>query len=172
MQAYVTAMAVLENGRIACTGSYESVKKIAGPETKFVDLSGQFVTPVSQCLPSSPISGLSTMLLNSTILLDKSRAALQFGMHSSVPEALKNGSVVGLQGFMDPHVHVLSGGLSLRTPDLSAVQTVEELKQIIKAECGNAPPSSQFSDSATSIPLKLAVRGYATLPRELSVHNL
>ena len=47
LQAYASAMAVLDDGRIACVGVEKEVKKVAQAATKFTSLLGRFVFPVS-----------------------------------------------------------------------------------------------------------------------------
>lgn len=39
------------------------------------------------------------------------------------------------QGFIDPHIHMIKGGLSLVLPDIASCKSVAELKSVISQAC-------------------------------------
>lgn len=40
------------------------------------------------------------------------------------------------QGFMDPHIHMLSGGLALTSPNLTTVASRHQFTSILREACG------------------------------------
>lgn len=106
-----TAFAVTADGRITWLGGHLEEAQAAGlgSETEYVDLQGAFVMPVL------------ILLLNCT--------TLQVGAAELVRR-------IGPQGFVDAHVHLVWGGLTLQQMDLSRMCSRSELVAAVEAACG------------------------------------
>ena len=43
-----------------------------------------------------------------------------------------------LQGFIDPHIHMVKGGMSLTMPDISLVSSISGLQSVIRQACSES----------------------------------